>query len=225
MPPPVVTFDAGHTLIELDLDFLSHRLGERDVHVAPAALEAAAPAAWRLYDTLAATADHPWHALMRAILSGAGVGEPDPLVEWLWEQQRVANLWRKPIPAMVELARELAARGVVCAVLSNSEGTLRELLERIGIADPFRAIIDSGTLPYAKPDARIFHHTLEVLGMTGATPVHIGDSWSADVEAALAVGWNAIWYRSRGGTPTRPLDVPVTHDAVETRAALASFGI
>lgn len=225
MQPQVVTFDAGHTLIELDLDFLARRLAERGVQVAPQALEAAAPAAWRLYDALAATAGHPWHALMTKLLEGAGVAGPGPLVDWLWEQQRAENLWRRPISPMVELARDLARRGVVCAVLSNSEGTLRELLERIGIADPFRTIIDSGTLAFAKPDPRIFKHTLDVLGLPDARPVHIGDSWSADIEAALAVGWNAIWYRSRGGTAGRELDVPIAHDAAETRAALATFGI
>lgn len=225
MQPPVVTFDAGHTLIELDLDFLALRLGERGVHVAPSALVAAAPAAWRLYDELAATADHPWKELMTALLGGAGVAQPGPHVDWLWDQQRVENLWRKPIAEMIELARDLSRRGIVCAVLSNSEGTLQSLLERIGIADPFHAIIDSGTLPFAKPDPRIFHHTLEVLGLPDAKPVHIGDSWSADVEGALAVGWNAIWYRSRGGSPARELNVPVVYNADETRAALATFAI
>jgi HAD superfamily hydrolase (TIGR01509 family) len=225
MQPPVVTFDAGHTLIELDLDFLAHRLSERGIQVAPTALEAAAPVAWRLYDELAPTSDHPWHELMKALIEGAGVRDAGPHVDWLWDQQRHHNLWRKPISPMIELVRELAGRGVVVAVLSNSEGSLRELLESIGIADPFRAIIDSGRLPYAKPDPRIFRHTLEVLGMPDAKPVHIGDSWSADVEGALAVGWNAIWYRSRGGEPGRDLHVPITHDAAGTRAALATFGI
>src|SRR4051812_2345801 len=46
----VVTFDAGQTLVELDLDFLARRLGEQGLSIAPAALEAAAPAAWRRYD-------------------------------------------------------------------------------------------------------------------------------------------------------------------------------
>jgi HAD superfamily hydrolase (TIGR01509 family) len=225
MQPPVVTFDAGHTLVELDLDFLAQRLDERGTQVAAAALAAAAPAAWRLYDKLAPTSDHPWHELMKALIEGAGVRNADPLVAWLWEQQRHHNLWRKPIAPMIELVRDLARRGVVVAVLSNSEGSLRELLESIGIAEPFRAIIDSGLLPYAKPDPRIFHHTLEVLGMPAAKPVHIGDSWSADVEGALGVGWNAIWYRSRGGEPGRELHVPIAYDAAETRAALATFGI
>jgi FMN phosphatase YigB (HAD superfamily) len=49
--PPVVTFDAGQTLIDLDLAFLARRLTERGLTVEVPAL-AAAPAAWRRYDEL-----------------------------------------------------------------------------------------------------------------------------------------------------------------------------
>lgn len=226
MPNPVVTFDAGLTLVELDLDFLAQRLGERGVSVQAALLVKAAPAAWRHYDALAPTSTHPWQDFMAKLLEGAGVPDVGPLTEWLWAQQPHKNLFRKPIAPMVELARELAACGVKVAVLSNSEGRLHELLTEVGIADPFAAIIDSGRLSFAKPDPRIFAHTLEMLGLPpDARPVHIGDSWTADIEAALAVGWDAIWYRSRGGDATGAVRVPIAHDAAEVRAALATFGV
>src|SRR5689334_3975502 len=38
--PRIVTFDAGQTLVELDLDFLARRLGERGITVEVAALRA-----------------------------------------------------------------------------------------------------------------------------------------------------------------------------------------
>jgi putative hydrolase of the HAD superfamily len=225
MPKPVVTFDAGLTLIELDLDFLAHRLGEKGSTVDVAALAASAPAAWLHYDALAPTSTHPWQDFMAKLLEGAGVANVGPLVEWLWSEQPHKNLFRKPIAPMIELARELAARGVAVAVLSNSEGRLSELLTEIGVADPFAAIIDSGRLAFAKPDPRIFAYTLAELGAPDATPVHIGDSWTADIEAALAVGWRAIWYCSRGGVATRAVDVPIARDATEVRAALSRYGV
>lgn len=225
--PRVVTFDAGLTLIELDLDFLAQRLAERGVSVEVGALERAAPAAWGHYDVLARRAahTHPWQDFMAKLLEGAGVTDVGPLADWLWSQQPHRNLFRKPILPMIELARDLAKRGVTVAVLSNSEGRLRELLTEIGIADPFAAIIDSGRLPFAKPDPRIFAHTLAELGVPDAVPVHIGDSWTADVEAALAVGWHAIWYRSRGGNAPSGMQVPIAHDATEVAAALSRFGV
>lgn len=221
--PAVVTFDAGQTLVELDLDFLVHRLAERGHRAAPDALAAAAPAAWRHYDSLVdVERGHPWQAFMTSLLAGAGLPRPEVLAEWLWTEQPANNLWRKPIAGMVELARELGERGVRVAVLSNSEGKLVDLLTEIGIADAFAAVIDSGAIGIEKPDPRIFAHTLERLG--GGDPrIHIGDSWAADIEGALRAGWQAIWFKAREGTPPRELHVPSARTADEVRAILATL--
>jgi FMN phosphatase YigB (HAD superfamily) len=221
---PVITFDAGQTLVELDLDFLARRLSERGVVVGRDALGAAAPAAWARYDQLVAAGQgHPWQALMHELLTGAQVPDPAPHVAWLWSQQPTANLWRKPIPEMIDLARELADRGAIVGVLSNSEGRLAELFEEIGIARAFVAIVDSGRVGIEKPDPRIFAHTLEVLGSPGPG-IHIGDSWAADIVGARGVGWRAIWF----GPKTHAVDddgVAVARDAAEARAALVKFGV
>jgi HAD superfamily hydrolase (TIGR01549 family) len=218
---PVVTFDAGQTVIDLDLDFLARRLASRGVSVLPDALGAALPAAWRRYDELVdPAAGHPWHELMSTLLAGAGVADaaiPD-LVDWLWTEQPRANLWRAQIPDMVALARELTGRGVRVAVLSNSEGRLAELLAEIGIADAFAAVIDSGRLGIEKPDRRIFDHALAVLGAT-RPGIHIGDSWPADVAGALGAGWRAVWF-GRPATPVADPRVAIARDAAELRAVL-----
>jgi HAD superfamily hydrolase (TIGR01509 family) len=222
---PVITFDAGQTLVELDLDFLARRLSERGQDVAAGALEAAAPAAWRRYDELVvAGAGHPWRALMTSLLEGAGAREVEPTVEWLWGEQPRVNLWRRPITQMVDLARELAAQGAKVAVLSNSEGRLSELLHEISIADPFAVIVDSGRLGFEKPDRRIFEHTLAALGIADADPVHIGDSWAADIVGARNVGWRSIWY-GRGVTPSDDSRVASARDPEAVRAALVAFGV
>lgn len=223
----VVTFDIGQTLVDLDLDFLVRRLAGRGVIVDEKRLAAAAPEAWRTYDARTEQgASHPWKAFMQALLAGAGVGEPEPQVDWLYEQQATHNLWRRPIPAMVAVVKDLREKGVRIAALSNSEGHLADLLAEIGMAPLFDAIIDSERVGVAKPDPRIFALTLDRLGI--AQPriaVHVGDSWAADVEGALAAGWNAIWYRSRGGESQHDPRVPVATTADETRAALATFGV
>jgi HAD superfamily hydrolase (TIGR01549 family) len=221
----VVTFDAGMTLVELDLEFLAHRLAERGVVVEPAALRVGAPAAWRRYDERADAGLHDrlWHALLGDIL-GAQI-PPERLaaeVEWLWQQQPSRNLFRAPIADMVVLARSLRARGVRTAVLSNSEGRLAELLTEIGIADAFELIVDSGRVGIEKPDPRIFALVLDQLGQHPA--VHIGDSWSADVAGALAAGWRAIWYGRRAVAVDDPR-VAIAHDAAEVAAALTRFGV
>ena len=223
---PVVTFDAGMTLVELDLDFLARRVGERGITVAPAALRAAAPAAWARYDArVDAGGVHGrlWHELIGDILTGAGATKIGPTVEWLWEQQPAHNLFRAKITDMVELARRLRAEGVRTAVVSNSEGRLAELLAEVGIAELFEHVVDSGRLGIEKPDPRIFAHTLALLGVAPDTPaVHVGDSWSADVAGALAAGWRAIWY-GRRAEPVADPRVAHARDAAETFAALARW--
>ncbi|HEX3766491.1 MAG TPA: HAD family hydrolase [Kofleriaceae bacterium] len=219
--PPIVTFDAGQTVIDLDLAFLARRLAERGVAVEISALAAAVPGAWQRYDALVNPATgHPWKQLMTALLAGAGIATDRiaPLVDWLWDEQPRANLWRAQIPDMVALARELTGRGVRVAILSNSEGRLAELLAEIGVADAFAAIIDSGRVGIEKPDRRIFDHTLAILGAT-RPGIHIGDSWPADIAGALGAGWRAIWF----GWRARPVDDPrvaVARDAAEVRAVL-----
>lgn len=227
MPKSVVTFDIGQTLVDLDLDFLARRLGERGHRVTIDALRGSVAEAWRRYDALTESgASHPWKQLMQTLLTGAGVADTGTLVDWLYEQQATHNLWRKPIPEMVELVRELRTAGVSLAALSNSEGHLAELLDEIGLASLFDAIIDSGRLAIAKPDPRIFELTLEELD--AAKPdivVHVGDSWAADVEGALAAGWHAIWFRSRESALRGDDRVPIARNAAETRAALKRFGV
>jgi HAD superfamily hydrolase (TIGR01509 family) len=163
---------------------------------------------------------------MQALLEGADVGNAEPLVDWLYAEQPTQNLWRKPIEPMVALVRELSARGVRVAALSNSEGGLAELLAEIELAPLFEAIIDSQVVGVAKPQPRIFEIALERLGIRAPQlAVHVGDSWAADVEGALAAGWKPIWYRSRAGRPSSAASVPIAADAGEVRIALTSLGV
>ena len=222
----VVTFDAGMTLVELDLVFLAHRLAERGFAVEPAALRVGAAAAWRRYDERADAGVHGrlWHELLADHLRGAiDPARIDAEVEWLWSQQPTHNLFRAPISDMVVLARDLRSRGVRTAVLSNSEGRLAELLAQIGIADAFEVVVDSGRVGIEKPDPRIYALALDELGERGPA-IHIGDSWSADIAGALAAGWRAIWYGRRAVAVEDPR-VAIAHDAAEVAAALTRFGV
>ena len=224
----VVTFDAGQTLVDLDLDFLARRLAERGVQVSVEDLERAAPAGWLRYDELTAAGHgHPWRALMSTLLAGAGVADAPALAQWLWDEQPRANLWRKPIAPMVALAKELKERGVTVAVLSNSEGGLADLFGEIGLLPLFDAIVDSGKVGVEKPDPRIFAHALAKVGGDPSHAVHIGDSWSADVVGALGAGWRAIYYPSRAADAPAMTDprVRVARTAEDARAALTAFGV
>ncbi len=225
---PVVSFDAGQTLVELDLDFLAHRLASRGISVDAAALCAAAPGAWQLYETLCARGHgRVWHGLMTALLEGAGVPSPAALVDWLQTEQPRANLFRKPIIGVIEVVRELAARGVALVVVSNSEGRLAELLTEIGLASLFQVIVDSGRLGIEKPDRRIFDHALAQLGRAPDDPaprVHIGDSYAADIAGALGAGWSAVWFGGQAAAVADPR-VAIARNGDELRTVLGRFGV
>ncbi len=187
------------------------------------ALAAATPAAWAEYDRLVdAGADHVtgWKGFVAAVLAGIGDAA---LVDWLYDQNRLQNLWRRPIAGMTELARELRGQGVEVAVLSNSEGRLAELLAEVGIADAFDAIVDSGVVHLEKPGRAIFEHTLEVLGVREGVPIHIGDSYNADIVGARDAGWRAIWF-GRRIAPVADPSIAIARDASEVRAALSRWG-
>jgi len=209
LAPLAISFDFGMTLAELDTGFLVRRLAQRGTQVERAAIDAAVPAAWRAYDDAVrrGLSGHPWKLLMRTMLGGAGVASEtlEALVDWLWDEQPRHNLWRRPIPRMIELVDELRAGGVRLGVVSNSEGKLAELIDELGWADRFVGVADSGRLGMEKPGPEIFAWAAERLDVPLARIVHIGDSRAADVAGALAAGMYAVWFGPAAGASREPL--------------------
>jgi len=197
--PLAVTFDFGQTLADLDTVYLSRRLLERGHQVAPAALELALPRAWAAYNAgiQRGQGGHPWQTLMRELLSGAGASEEacQDAVPWLRSEQPRHNLWRRPVPGMIELIKSLT---VPIGIISNSEGRLEELAVELGWRPLFAAFADSGRLGIEKPDARIFDWTCARLGVPKERVIHVGDSLPADVRGAVDAGFHsAIWFRGQ----------------------------
>ena len=165
---------------------------------------------------------------MRALLDRAAPSaSADALmraVDFLWEQQPVKNLWRRPIPGMIELVDELIAANIKVAVVSNSEGRLAELIEEMGWSNRFAVVADSGKIGIQKPDRAIFAWAAERIDVPLERIVHIGDSFAADVDGALTAGMSAIWFDPAAKEPVPPR-CRIAHDAKTTREALETFGI
>ncbi|MDI3286130.1 HAD family hydrolase [Polyangium sp. 15x6] len=226
-----VTFDFGQTLAALDADLTAARLAERSLSFDPKRIEVALPDAWRVYDDAIhrGLGGHPWKIFMRALLERAAASPLDEealvgAVDFLWSEQPRKNLWRRPIPGMLELAEDLSDAGVPVGIISNSEGRLAELVAELGWDDRFLVLADSGRLGMDKPDRAIFAWTAGRLGRSLDRIVHIGDSLAADVEGALGAGMRAVWF---GGDPKRALGerARVAKDASEVRRALVEFGV
>jgi putative hydrolase of the HAD superfamily len=223
-----VTWDFGQTLADLDPVFLSQKLAEKGFRIGADALDAAVPAAWGAYNRAVkgGAGGHPWKTFMRAVLSGAGLAPEavEPMTDFLWDDQPARNLWRRPVPGMMELVRELGAAGVPQGIVSNSEGRLAELVAELGWASDFRAIADSGKLGMEKPARGIFDWCAERLGVETSAVVHVGDAHAVDVDGAVAAGMRAIWFRGTKGADPRP-EVATCGSASEVRDALAAWGV
>ena len=66
-------------------------------------------------------------------------------------------------------------------------------LERCGIADLFEGHVTAEAAGAAKPDAKIFRHLLQVVGVAGGEVLHIGDDPLADVVGATRAGLQSVW--------------------------------
>jgi len=226
--PRAVGLDFGQTLGELDHEFLKQRLAERAVTYDPARARSHHVEAWARYGALK-NAGHPaaWRGMIDVFLQHGGVPAEslDTLAGWLWEQQPSKNLWRRPIPGMIELAGELRRAGVKLAIISNSEGHMAALLAELGWAEIFDVVADSGRLGIDKPNPGIFEHACAALGVTCPELIHIGDSWEADVEGALRVGAQAVWFDERHRQRELPSGVYGAGSAAELREVLARLGL
>ena len=220
----VVGFDFGQTLAELDYEFIAARLRERGVAFDVTQAIASSQRAWQVYGEKKSDGHAlAWRAMMEEQLRGgaAPAERISELADWLWEEQPLKNLWRKPIPGMIELVRELRQREVPVAIISNSEGHLAELVAELGWASDFEVVVDSGRLGIDKPDPRIFQHACATLGASTHELLHVGDAWEADVMGALGAGASAVWFDARHRERTLPERVSGASNASELREVLA----
>lgn len=85
-------------------------------------------------------------------------------------------------------------------VTNGASDTQRENLRVLGLEHRFGAIVISGEVGVAKPDARIFRFALQELGIEPQNAWHVGDDLNTDVGGAKTAGLTAVWL-NRGGDP------------------------
>ena len=91
--------------------------------------------------------------------------------------------------------RRIRASGTAVALLSNESRSLPARLAQLGIIDLFSPLLVSAYLGIMKPDPRAFHAALALLDLPPAQVVFV-DDLAANVEAAAALGIQAIQYRA-----------------------------
>jgi putative hydrolase of the HAD superfamily len=115
-----------------------------------------------------------------------------------------SGLWTSPLVESVTALAALHAAGIQMAVVSNADGTVAEILERVGVCQagpgplvPVETIVDSGALGVSKPDPAIFAPALAALGTEPGRTLHVGDSVHFDVRGAQAAGMLAAHFDPR----------------------------
>lgn len=94
-----------------------------------------------------------------------------------------------------------AASGCRLAVIANWDCSLAGVLERLGLAEPFAAIVTAAEVGAAKPDPRPFQVALERLGVDAGRALHVGDDAVTDVVGAQAAGLTAVLLDRSGRAP------------------------
>jgi putative hydrolase of the HAD superfamily len=197
--PDVLFFDAGNTLVYLDHPFLRSLCKQRGVATTDRDLLLAEYVAKEEVDNLfrsgrRTTDAERWHLYFRSILAQVGV-RSEELAEYiapLSARHQQLNLWSRLLEGTAEMLASLGASGYRLAVISNSDGRIRTLLETVGIAGHFEEIIDSGVVGVEKPDPEIFAIGCERMGVSSGRALYIGDMYEIDIVGARSAGMPAL---------------------------------
>ncbi len=98
------------------------------------------------------------------------------------------RLWSYVLPGVPEALAELNALGLSLSVVSNSDGTVEQVLTSQGLRHHLSHVFDSHLVGFEKPDPRFFLHALEQSGARPETTLHVGDLYAADIIGGRAAG-------------------------------------
>ncbi|MCE2526840.1 MAG: HAD family hydrolase [Actinomycetia bacterium] len=185
-----VLFDAGGTLVLQHPDLMSEVLGvDMDQDSCFKAHYLAMDAYSRLH--CAGTRRNGWEWWLEHYFTTLRVPSPSeagPKIRF------GHGMWSLPIPGVEEGVSRLLDHGIRCAVISNSDGSIRRSLTEAGLSHLFEFVIDSSEVGCRKPQREIFEMGVEELG--GVAPgevAYVGDSVFHDVNGALQAGYGQAW--------------------------------
>jgi len=203
-----VFLDAGGVLVYPNWHRISDALARRGVRVDPEALARAEPHAKRQIDvpqTINATNDagRGW-LYFNLIFERAGVplnAQVEDALEELHAYHQETNLWELVPPAVFPALAALRERGLTITVVSNANGKLRVLFDRLQLSGCVDCLLDSHEESVEKPDPRFFELALERSGARKETTIHVGDIYHVDVVGARNAGLRGVLLDEAGLYP------------------------
>lgn len=214
-----VTFDVTHTLIHCPRlgEIYAEVLNRHGVGVSAAEAGRLVRLVWQ---ELACAADpsrdrftsHPegptgwWRRFLERLCEHLEAPPPSRFAAAeLFARFARADAW-EVYPEVPETLNALRRQGLRLGVVSNWDTRLPDVLEGLGLAPFFDALVYSSAVGAEKPDRRIFEAALRSLGVRSGEALHVGDGRLEDVEGAQAMGMHAIHLtRGRGAGEIRDL--------------------
>ncbi len=230
-----IIFDLDSTLIETHdfpvraSEWLLRQVTDRHEEMLSSYLGALIRAYRQEIDNVVRGGDYipPIEVIRRAIaaaLHEVGLDAPIETVERGAKEIRDQHIRLADVtPAVRQLVRRLHTMGVRLAVLTNTfEGHASLVLGRLGLADLFMVVADTGDVKGYKPMRGVFETVLDQLGTHRESTVCVGDEYYADVVGATRAGMQAVWVNGRRhslskmleryGDDTRPVLVVTSAD-------------
>ena len=104
---------------------------------------------------------------------------------------RAEPLVARPRGARRPRSTPMRALGVKVVLVSNSEGMLEALFARLGIAQYFDLVVDSGKVGVEKPDPASGRLRSTAYPTPPDRVLHLGDTYATDIAGAQALGFRA----------------------------------
>jgi HAD superfamily hydrolase (TIGR01509 family) len=194
-PIETVFLDAGGVLCHPSWIRVADALVRHGARVTASELAAAEQKATRDIDdahTIGRTDDRARGWLyFNLVLQHAGVEQTagtDAALAELREYHRLDNLWEHVEPDVAPAMAALRRRGLKLVVVSNANGRLKHLFDRVDLTKWFDHVLDSHEWGVEKPDPRLFQLALEQSRADAARTVHVGDLYHVDVVGARQAG-------------------------------------
>lgn len=151
---------------------------------------------------------------VRVVLEAAGLAPSAGLIEELAATvHRVlgdgVHLWEDSLPVL----RELRARGIRTAIVSNCDHATRPVVERLGLPREADAIVLSFEARVAKPDPGIYLRALEAVGARPDEALFVDDQ-ARYCDGAVALGMDALLILREGDEPWEGVSEPGGHRVI-----------
>jgi len=145
------------------------------------------------------------------------------LPAFLADYEAKAAVETRPFPGIPEALEALDAAGWALAVCTNKpEGAARALLDALGLAHVFAALVGGDSLPVRKPAPGHLLGTVAAAGGDAACAAMIGDH-ANDMLAAAAARIPALFCAWGYGRPEMANGAPVARSAADLPGLLAAM--